>query len=639
MKNREKGITIFRLIIAFLVIRNVFQMLPFADLLLDGSGMASYERYLVYLKEANCSWLAYPFSDTFSGEYYLWGIAILAFLFSIGVGRQISGVLLFFGIFNLQMRNSLMLDGSDSIILISLPFLILADNYKRFSVMPNFFLKDNNNWKFLRNVAAIGLMIQISIVYFTTGIVKLFCETWADGTAIYYVMRMDEFIGSSWNFVLTDNYFFVKFSTYSTLVFEVLFPFLILYRPTKYLALIAGVFFHLGIWIFMKIDVFPWIMIATYFVFISDEEYKSIYDFCAKKMSVVSLKPAFLVLMFLLSSVGIVQAQTGIDELEAVIDTRANELPGIAVAVVYNDTTMVFTKGNAANNRPVTNETIFEIGSITKTFTTLMLSMSVEEGKVRLNDKVSVFFPDLKKSLIGDLSLLELATHTSGLPANPKNINKKGDSTKGFTSEKLISGLRKTKLRKRGEFRYSNTGIMLLGEIMEKVQMTNYETHFDNINNRLLHMNNTNFVNKLAKEYLADGYDSKGRLVNKWQFEAFNPAGGLHSTIEDMLQYLLLNMQISSAVKEDPRLNTIGRNWHKIQIYGKDNKYNTELGWISEAVSDEVDLVWHNGETNGFSSYLGYLPQFKVGVVILSNQEGGIDEIGSTVLNLLIKMR
>lgn len=277
-QSREIGLTIFRLLMCFLIIRGMFLYFNYSDLLFGKSGIAPYDRYVNYLKKIGLEFLKFPF-EHWAPQYYLWFIIIITFLFALGIGKWFIGILLYFSILNLHLRNHLILDGSDNIILITLPFLIIGDSYKYISYnLPKLGLEQTKTFGHLRSLAAIGFLLQICIVYFVTGMVKSNTDVWSNGTANYYILQLDEFEATKWNILLANNAFFTKTTTYFTLAFEILFPFAILFKRMKYIWLLLGVLFHIGIWVFMKIDVFPWIMIATYFVFIDDNEYKHFFN-------------------------------------------------------------------------------------------------------------------------------------------------------------------------------------------------------------------------------------------------------------------------------------------------------------------------------------------------------------------------
>ena len=116
-------------------------------------------------------------------------------------------------------------------------------------------------------------MIQVCFVYLFTGLAKHEGELWRNGTAVYYTMRVKDFMATRWNIPLTENHYFVVLSTYFTMFLEMAFPFLIWFRKTKYYIMIGGIILHVGIWVFMRIDNFSWVMLATYFIFITNSEY------------------------------------------------------------------------------------------------------------------------------------------------------------------------------------------------------------------------------------------------------------------------------------------------------------------------------------------------------------------------------
>ena len=259
----------------YLIIRNMFRYMNYSDLLFGKDGIAPYERYIAILKMYGLSFLENTF-EVFSPDTYLWIVVILSLMFAIGFGKWFVSIPLYVAILNLHLRNHLILDGSDSVILVCLPFVILADQGSSFLYnWPRFKTEQSGLAKHLRKLATLGFPIQVSTIYLSTGLVKAKFDVWNQGIANYYILQLHEYEATKWNILLAHNPFFVKTTTYLTLIFEIFFPLAILYKPTKYFWLTLGVLFHVGIWIFMKIDVFPWIMIATYFVFITDQEYNN----------------------------------------------------------------------------------------------------------------------------------------------------------------------------------------------------------------------------------------------------------------------------------------------------------------------------------------------------------------------------
>lgn len=272
--SRAIGFTIFRLLVCFLIIRNLMMALPLSSLIYGNNAIEPFSRYEHTLHNLGLDFLSFTFDMT-DPAYYLWMLIGAAFLYGLGIGKWFVGLLVYALLLNLQWRNPMVLSGADNVILVCLPFLILGDSYRILSYnWPSFSFEKSENARFVRRLAALGLMLQVCIIYFVTGIEKAAVDLWQDGIANYYILQLHEFEATKWNVLLAKNPVFVKVTTYLTLVFEIFFPLAILFKKPKYAWLAMGLAFHLGIWFFMRIDVFPWIMISTYFVFFSDKEYK-----------------------------------------------------------------------------------------------------------------------------------------------------------------------------------------------------------------------------------------------------------------------------------------------------------------------------------------------------------------------------
>lgn len=272
----QRGLTIFRVIICLIVIKNMCFYLPMADELFGAHSIFPFESYIVLMDYYGLHYLTYSFNTLFLPQLYLLAVIVFATTYMLGIGGRIMGVLLYLSIIILKIRNGFILDGSDNVIQVTLPFLILADNLSYFRL----FKIETTGKSFLNKISSIpsyGLMIQICFVYFFTGLAKLQGELWLNGTAIYYTMRVSDFMATSWNIALTENHYFVVIGTYFTVLFEMAFPFLIWFKQSKFYIIFGGILLHVGIWIFMRIDNFSWVMITSYFVFITDKEYEAIW--------------------------------------------------------------------------------------------------------------------------------------------------------------------------------------------------------------------------------------------------------------------------------------------------------------------------------------------------------------------------
>jgi CubicO group peptidase (beta-lactamase class C family) len=630
----------------FLVIRSMFLYFPYADLLFGVDGIAAYEQYSVALKNAGLGFMQYPFDYPWTVEIYLWAIIIVAFLYSMGIGKWIMGGFLYLLILNLQIRNQMVLDGSDNVILVTLPFLILADEYQRMSyAFPASNFEKSNIFLHIRQSAALGFLIQICIIYFVTGLVKSGCDVWKNGTANYYILQLDEFTGSKWNLLLVKNPFFVKSSTFLTLIFELFFPLAILFKRTKYLWLSIGVLFHVGIWVFMKIDVFPWIMIATYFVFITDKEYELFIDWITSKIdsNKITVNLRYLLIPFFFSFFFIEgygqNVPSILNEIESMVQNHDAE--GIAVGIIYEGEKKFFCHGvtDQSTLSSISDSTLFEIGSITKTFTTLALAREILKGGIGINDSLYHYFPYIRSPKLKNATLLQLATHSSGLPANPPSLRaKQNDPTIDFDTNMLQRDLSVAKIKNKNinRFRYSNFGISVLGRVLEVKLEDDYpniisEVFFDKIGMYNSFVYAGQYPQKSSLNLMAKGHNRNGKEVSKWQFNALSPAGGIISCASDMLTYLNYCIKMHEGDKE---MSSI-----LFSPKYEDDEWKLSLGWFVEDISEDICMFWHNGGTNGFSSYLCFIPHLKVGVVALSNNEKSVDDFARRVLNHTIRIK
>ena len=284
------GLTFFRVITCLLIIKNMCFYLPMSSDLFGNNGIFPYKSYVEIMKLYDLEIFVYPFSISFAPELFLYLIIVLATLYMFGVFGRITGFLLFVFIMILKLRNGFILDGSDNVIQVTLPFLILADNLDYFRLFDKKDIKltfFKELFYIVSKISVVGLLIQISVVYFFTSLAKLQGELWLNGTATFYTMRVEDFKATDWNIPLTENFYFVVLSTYFTIFWELSFPFLIWFKKTKFWIIFFGILLHLGIFIFMRIDNFSWIMLGSYFVFVTNDEYIKIKEyFLEKKLTI-----------------------------------------------------------------------------------------------------------------------------------------------------------------------------------------------------------------------------------------------------------------------------------------------------------------------------------------------------------------
>lgn len=312
-----------------------------------------------------------------------------------------------------------------------------------------------------------------------------------------------------------------------------------------------------------------------------------------------------------------------------------NGTPGAAVGFIDCGKVYFFSYGNmAVNGEPISENTIFEIGSVTKVFTTLVLMDMVTKGEVQLDDPIELYLPEVKipEKDGKKITLRHLAVHNSGLPRLPDNLdysNNPENPYKDYTIENLYEFLAQHSLQRiPGEqFEYSNLGMGLLGHILCLKSNKSYEQLISDVITQKLDMNQTFIeVKPEAQNKLAIGHQC-GKAVPYWDFQQSTAgAGALRSSIKDMIQFLSANM----GLIQSPIGSLLQQCHYK---YDQNPTFSVGLGWILSK-SNEAELIWHNGGTGGFRSYLGFNPKSQRGIVILSNSaEEWSEELGCLLLD------
>lgn len=314
---------------------------------------------------------------------------------------------------------------------------------------------------------------------------------------------------------------------------------------------------------------------------------------------------------------------------------ESGKSPGIVVGLLDQNGTRVLAYGNSGvQGTPLDGRTIFEIGSITKTFTTSLLAEMAARGEVRLDQPVAELLPDSVRVPAWNgrqVTLRDLATHTSGLPRNPTNLAPR-DSTDPYADysvRDLYQFLASYELTRApgSEVEYSNAGMGLLGHALALRAGKSYEELLIERILAPLQMTDTRISLSPAQEARrARGHTETGEPTPHWHFLSLHGAGALNSTTEDLFHYLAANLGNSGG-----QLIPILATTHEIQIPSNDTMA-IALGWLVDQSRADRPLWWHNGGTGGFRSFAGFDPAGKRGVVVLSNADNSVNEIGFWVL-------
>jgi serine-type D-Ala-D-Ala carboxypeptidase/endopeptidase len=274
---------------------------------------------------------------------------------------------------------------------------------------------------------------------------------------------------------------------------------------------------------------------------------------------------------------------------------------------------------------------VFEIGSITKAFTGDILAQMVADGSVRLDDPVAKFLPASVRVPARNgrqITLLDLATQSSGLPRLPANLAPR-DSTNpyaDYTVAQMYAFLSSHELRRDpGQtYEYSNLGVGLLGHALALKAGMSYE---ELVRRRILAplgMRETAIaLTPALLARVAPGHDGEGNVVPNWDLPALAGAGALRSTAQDMLTFLAANLDSTSVFRQA----------HQSRHAAGSANMTIGLGWHVLARPGGASIVWHNGGTGGYRSFAGFDAARRVGVVVLTNANIGADDIGFHLLD------
>ena len=327
------------------------------------------------------------------------------------------------------------------------------------------------------------------------------------------------------------------------------------------------------------------------------------------------------------------------DEVRNILQQRveyAKKSVGIVVGLVDDKGARViaFGKPGLDSKQPLDANSIFEIGSVTKVFTATLLADMVERGEVSLTDPISKYLPKTVKTPTREgkeITLLDLSTQTSGLPRLPTNFAPKDPRNPyaDYSVDQLYAFLSSyTLTRGIGEkYEYSNLGVGLLGHILALRAGTDYETLVRTRICQPLKMSDTRItLTPEMQARLTTGHDPMLKPVLNWDLPTLAGAGALRSTVNDMLKFVAANMGLTKSpllaamqrAQQSQRETgqadlTIGLNWHILK------KFDSEI-------------IWHNGGTGGYHSFIGFDKKNRKGVVVLSNSANDIDDIGRHLL-------
>ena len=303
------------------------------------------------------------------------------------------------------------------------------------------------------------------------------------------------------------------------------------------------------------------------------------------------------------------EKMTSSDMIEYV--TKNDDKTKISIAIIKDG--KVEYKIYGANMKEESQIYDYEIGSISKTYVSLLLSKAIEENKIDINDSIDKYL-ELEDDKYYP-TIERLITHTSGYKSyyfeSQMIANKfsQDNDFYGISKEDILDKIESINLEDKDyEFEYSNFGISVLGLVLEEVYDEDFTVLMNEFITDELELKNTNVA------------ACTGNLDNYWNWkedDGYIPAGAIISNIEDMAKYLQIYLYSDDKYivnTYDPKKEVHISNYmyDKLDI----NMDKVAMAWM---IDSKNNFVWHNGATSNFNSYIAFNKEKNIGIVILSN--------------------
>ncbi len=345
-------------------------------------------------------------------------------------------------------------------------------------------------------------------------------------------------------------------------------------------------------------------------------------------------------ILIVLSYLNFIQAQENLrKEISKIItfdsDISYELTPGFVVGVIDEDSTYFVSFGRSLDEgkKEISNDDIFEIGSISKTITAHLIFELEREGLIGLNDKVNRFLPfEFQNPRMKNLTVSDLLNHQVSLSKRPAHFGEHEDVAQNpyvhYTKQQLLEYYAYyVPNNKKNDFNYTHTAYALLEVIAEKVTKM---TFHDALNNFVFHpykMNNS-FVEftEAKKGIITKGIDLGGVEANIWTFPSFAGSEGIRTSAYD------LSLFLRSTLDNNNLLND--------KIFTKEiPTFNDRLfysnGWHLMKINKKIKAYMSSGNTSGHSSFIGMVPGTRTGVVVLSNSSFGTKDLGLLILRMI----
>lgn len=321
-------------------------------------------------------------------------------------------------------------------------------------------------------------------------------------------------------------------------------------------------------------------------------------------------------------------AQRITDRLQPLVDN--DTLVGAEVAIYQNGDVKFLSFGLASKGGLApTPDTVYQIASVTNVFTSTLLAEAIVHNKVKLQDTIDDYLPtDVQLQLDSqDITFKQLLTHTAGFPNYPAN---RVQSIRQFMYQYLPSW--QPDYRPGKSYKYSDVGFELLAILTERIEKQSYVDLLNNEISSPLDMTATNTITAQPGLPLprAEGYTADGSAT-PYMSDPWNKIGFMTSTASDLMKFVKANLGVINTTPELTQALELTHN----NYYTIDSDEAIGLAW---QIDVPANVLWNNGNKNGFGVFIGFNPDAKIGIVLLASEAQKPGEKNTKAGNILTNM-
>lgn len=343
-----------------------------------------------------------------------------------------------------------------------------------------------------------------------------------------------------------------------------------------------------------------------------------------------------------------IRAAIAMVEAKLAYEQRDRKIPGLSAGIVY-DQELIWKHGygfgNVEKQIPADSRTVYRVASITKLFTSTMLMLLRDAGKVSLDDPIVKYLPEFRiKSRFADArppTFRQMAAHATGLPREGVHENWKGDGMPPIDDLLASLAVSEMLMPTMMEPKYSNLGISIMGYALGKIAGKSYDAFVQEAILQPLGMTDSGFERgKYGEDHYGVGYrkGKDGAMIPVPDFaeDGWRPAGGMYSTVADIAQFIALQFRDAPADGDKQILGSSTlHEMHQPVSMMPDFSNGYGIGWGIRRIADEK-VIGHGGSLPGFTTNITLAPALRLGMIVFTNRQTDPSGISQTMMETLI---